>query len=395
MWRRLIGTALWILAIGVTSAIVWYGMGTQDWIITAIGAIGIIAAGTGIFLAMDAARDGAGWALMLCICLWLLGEAFIIPAEVNYWSARVTAKAEREMDLARQDNGRRLILDTTADQLTKGKPARTSAVIQANIDQELARSYGNQTLSGLTNGCTDLSSRYIRLCRQVLALKGELAVAVQHEQASRLVWDANTALGADTASAHGAHDGPMRLANMLGGTPAFWSNAIIAITVLLLFFVRGIGLFLGWRPDRTNRKAIATPMPLAPAATPIGTAKTALPIPLVHPAEETIAKPHPLAPAQVSAFFDTNTLEEMTQTVCRTYEREGRGEVAMPIIRADVRTLANGRGRNVNPSAQRLGTILTEVLRYPSRRGTPAEGRTMIYNFDRKGVAKQPHKEAA
>ena len=378
MIRRIIGSVLWLLSIGVTGAIMWTAMGTQSWIITAIGVIGIIAAGTGIYLAMDAARDRAVIAFGLSVLLWLIGEAFLIPSEVNYWSAQVAAKAEQEADAQRQANGRRMILDAAASRLMARKPKRSAGAIQAAIDIGLARSFRRGTLAELTNGCTDLRSRYIGYCKQILALRAEKAAAIQYEKEARLIWDANTAVGANAPLAHGAHDGPARLAEMLGGTPAYWTNAIICVTIFLLFFTRGLGLFLGWRPSRQQ----------------------ALVMPLDHWKPEANAKPAPVqclpdAPApKVLAPSGTNVLDGLVHTVARTFEKEARTNVPVHEVKAAVRALAQGHGITIAPQSQRIGVILSDQLGYPSRRGGKKENRWMLYDFT-KGSSQGKRKDAA
>lgn len=259
MLRKIVCTSLWMLATGVTGAIVYLGMGTNSLVVTALGAIGILAATTGIYLALDAKRDGVHMAMIGGIALWILGEAFVIPSEINYWSATVTARAEREMDYQRQAQGRRLILDDTASRLAKEKPARSSKKVQAAIDAELARVIGSgrkaQTLSALTKDCRDLTSPAIKLCGPVMSLREELATAQDYEKDSAIVWAANSQLSVNTEEAHGAHDGPDRLAEIFGRTPVFWSNVILGITILLLWFTRGFSLAMGWRDAKVSPKS--------------------------------------------------------------------------------------------------------------------------------------------
>lgn len=199
MLRKLICGTLWLLATGVTAAIVYFGMGTASLIVTALGAIGIISASCGIYIAMDARKHGARAAFIGGLLLWLLGEAFVIPSEINFWSATVTAKAEREMDYQRQANGRRMILENRTTQLATEAPARAAGKIQADINAALAKTYGRKTLASLTSNCTDLASPSIRFCKDVFALQKELAGSQEQKTISSLIWDANTQLAVDTS----------------------------------------------------------------------------------------------------------------------------------------------------------------------------------------------------
>jgi hypothetical protein len=222
-------------------------MGTQSHIITAIGLAGLIAASSGIYLAMDAYRDRAWIAFVLSVMLWLTGEAFLVPSEINYWSAHVTSKMEKERDLGRQANGRRLILDATADSLIRDKPARSAAKIRPDIDAELARVYYGRALGAATTNCTDLSSLMIGRCQNVLALRRELATAEDYEKKAGLVWEANSAIGVDTSETHGTNDGPVQLTAIFGGTPERWTLILTVLTIFFMFFVRGFAIYLGWR----------------------------------------------------------------------------------------------------------------------------------------------------
>ena len=388
MLRKLIGTVLWLGSVGATGAIMYNAMGIQATILTAIGVLGLIAASAGIFLAMEAVREGAPVAFLVSLLLWLVGEAFIVPSEINYWAATVTAKAEHEDDVGRQAGNRRMVLERAAIDLAAQKPARAAAIVQADIDAALVRDIGRTTLGAATANCTDLQSAAIWRCKEVLTLRRELAAAQSYERSTSLVWDANTT-PVSTVEAHGAHDGPAQLADMIGGTTKQWGQILIVVTVALLFLTRGFGLYIGWRraPARRvltieardietlpaletdNRLALAAPAVERVPAIPDVSRETSNVLPMERPAQP--------APKTIPSL-DPMSIEGVIAAVARSF---GPCEKAMPAIATAVKTLAAVRGITEIPHATTIGAVLSDKLGYPRRRGNLKEGRSMIYNF--------------
>jgi hypothetical protein len=390
MLRKFIGSVLWALSVGVTGAIMYTAMGIQSNILTGLGVLGLVSASTGIFVAMDAVRDRAPIAFLVALSVWIVGEAFIIPSEINYWSAVVSARAEREMDMERQSNGRRMILDRVSDNIMAKKPARAAAIVQTDIDAALARDIGNTSLGAATASCMDLNSRSIWRCKTVLALRSELAIVQEYDKAASMVWDANTKVGA-TNDAHGAHDGPMQLADMLGGTPKRWGQALMVVTIALLFITRGLGLYIGWRrapakrpvPDETtpaNVFADVTPKhwpALAPTAAEVSPEPVpALPMPSnVVPIRQPVLTKPKLVPEA-----DPKSIESI---VAAAVQSMPPGEHPIPDIAKAVKTLATARGVDDIPHPTAIGVVLSKRLGYLGRRGSlKRDGhRSMVYNL--------------
>lgn len=253
MLRKIIGTLSWLIATGATTAIMIKAMGTQEPILSVIGVLGVLFATTGVYMAVDAWRDGAIIACILGLGMWIIGEAFLLPSEYNFWAATVTAKAERELDIQRQADGRRLILDDKAKELSRSAKLRPSKEIKDDINEALARTHGKKTLSALTKGCSDLDSPSIRFCKDVFALRKELDVSEEHEKSVGLIWEANTNLAVDTRQAHGAHDGPANFADLFGGTAKFWSLILTCLTMILMLYGRGVSIFLAWRKSKPRK----------------------------------------------------------------------------------------------------------------------------------------------
>ncbi len=391
MLRRIIGSALWAISVGVTGAIIYNAMGVQSNILTVIGTLGLIAASTGIYLAADAVHDRAPIAFMVSMLIWLAGESFIIPSEINYWSATISAKADQEADAAHKANDRRMILDKEAGKLLTEKPARSAATVQAEIDGELAKVYSGQTLAKATINCTDLESIAIWRCKAVLTLRRELAAAQSYEKSTSLVWNANTTT--DHKAAHGTHDGPEQLADMLGGTSKHWAQGLMVVTIALLFLTRGLGLYVGWRRSPQRRMLTIQARDI-----------TALPMPANEPAEDVqpvLVAPVPISsePAITKVFDETNVVQigprqalepklapmidpkSIEGIVAAAARSMGPGEQPMPAIMQAVKALAEARSVTEVPHPTKVGVILSHKLGYSSRRGTPKEGRVTIYDF--------------
>lgn len=325
---------------GITFAILMKAMGTQSLIISAIGVLGLLFAGTGVYLAMDAWRDRAYGAFTIGLLIWVSGELFVIPSEYNLWSATVTARAEREMDLQREANGRRLILDTTATKLANEKPDRSSRQVQSAIDKALAAPLGKKTtLAAATHSCADIAAPSYRYCSEVLKLREEKARAEDFEKDSSLVWDANTRLAVDTSAMHGTHDGVASFAELVGKTPKFWSIILTLLTMLVLFLGRGVTLFVGHRDAKSERpcsvpvakavtvtkehsvtevpKPIAASVPELPLPKPISVTELPAPKPASVPLPAAEQK-QPAAPDLTNvAFLNRNVPKTLNPTMKR------------------------------------------------------------------------------
>ena len=394
MLRKLIGSVLWALSVGVTGAIMYTAMGIQSNILTGLGVLGLVSASTGIFIAMDAVRDRAPIAFLVAISVWIVGEAFIIPSEINYWSAIVSAKAEREMDMERQSNGRRMILDRVADNIMAKKPARAAAIVQTDIDAALAKDIGNTSLGAATANCMDLNSRSIWRCKTVLALRSELAIVQEYDKAASMVWDANTKVGA-TNDAHGAHDGQMQLADMLGGTPKGWGQALMVVTIAMLFITRGLGLYIGWRRVPA-KQAVAVKNHIGDVPANVFADDTEKHRPaLAAPAAEALPEPmpplekpsnivlyrQPLPPTPKAVpVIDPSSIEGIVAAAVRSMPPV---EHPIPDIAKAVKTLAAARGVSEIPHPTAIGVILSRRLGYPGRRGSlKRDGhRSMVYDL--------------
>lgn len=316
MLRKLICGTLWLLATGVTAAIVYYGMATNSVIVTVLGVIGIISASCGIYIANDGKKQKARGVLFGGLLLWFLGEAFVIPAEINFWEATVTAKAERELDYQRQADGRRLILDNTAEQLKSSAPTRPMGEIQADINAALAKTYSKKTLASTTANCSDLSSPFIKFCKDVFALQKELAGAQDKNTKSTLVWEANQSLSINTSEAHGAHDGPAALAAIFGGTVLFWRHVMLGIMIALLWVNRGFGLAMASaksapKPVLETKPAAREPASEAVSLEPIAASETQ--VAHTEPAFETTA-PEPEHAFETEAALDPGPAEIEPET---------------------------------------------------------------------------------
>lgn len=252
---KYIGGGGWLLATGLTLAIVCNAMGTQNWIISGIGILGIIGSSTGVYMAREAFQDKAFLAGAGAMAMWLICASFLIPSEINYWSATVTARAEHESDVGRQADARRRELDWKAKLVSDVRPGRTAAEVQAEIDRTLARKDGKTTLGSATGQCSDTASASYRHCGDVLTLRAELAKTAAYEKNAGLVWNAGAQLNGAEA-AHGAHDGAARIARLLGGSAEEWNDRLLLVTVLLLAFMRDMLLFITWRAPKMA-KALA------------------------------------------------------------------------------------------------------------------------------------------
>lgn len=200
------------------------------------------------------AAAGCGFACVLALGL-------TIVSEVSYWAGTIEGVHDQITRDKARAAGLDLVQEKRRQQLAQHTGGVSPAEIEAQMQAELARTYGGKVLASTTNDCRDSGSPSYRFCSVFLALKSQLASAKQLQELEGKVLADSTQV-VQTSVKRSFYEAARIGSEQIGGSPKAWVSGIVALVVATMLSLHLLSLYIGFAPVK-SRATKSPPLPKA------------------------------------------------------------------------------------------------------------------------------------